>query len=341
MGNKRKKYSCSRNAKSAANARQSKRCHAAVVAFNTGKPQYNLYQTNFKQSPRKAVKILELRRRRRNIHRRRQGPKRKIIFSNENRDYGEKCQKPDLSPEQYDIAKSLFLSNLKELVENRHAVERDTVLQAESALWLELRRCLLTASSFSKICKRRPNISSAPLVKSIVYSYSLDKVPAIEYGKSNEKSAIDQLQQQENIVVEKCGLFIDKEHYFLGASPDGLYNQGIIEIKCPYSARNMDAEEAIRQRKIKFWKLDGTVNTNHDWYYQIQGQLHISEKKLCLFAVWTGQQFPLKVEVISRDEGFWCQKMKPKLINFYEKCLLPEYIDPRKSRSMPIRSTCL
>ncbi|CAF4946370.1 unnamed protein product [Pieris macdunnoughi] len=292
------------------------RCHAAVVAFNTGKPQYNLYQTNFKQSPRKAVKILELRRRRRNIHRRRQGPKRKIIFSNENRDYGEKCQKPDLSPEQYDIAKSLFLSNLKELVENRHAVERDTVLQAESALWLELRRCLLTASSFSMICKRRPNISSAPLVKSIVYSYSLDKVPAIEYGKSN---AIDQLQQQENIVVEKCGLFIDKEHYFLGASPDGLYNQGIIEIKCPYSARNMDAEEAIRQSKIKFWKLDGTVNTNHDWYYQIQGQLHISEKKLCLFAVWTGQQFPLKVEVISRDEGFLVPKNETEINQFLRK----------------------
>jgi hypothetical protein len=103
----------------------------------------------------------------------------------------------------------------------------------------------------------------------------LDKVPSIEHGKTNEKKAMEQLEKQEGVVVEKCGLFIDKDHFFLGASPDGLCNDGIVKIKCPYSARNMDAEEAIRQKKIKFWKLDGTVNTNHDWYYQIQGQLHI------------------------------------------------------------------
>jgi hypothetical protein len=56
-----------------------------------------------------------------------------------------------MDTEQYETAKNLFLANLKASVENRHAIERDTVLQAESALWLELRRCLLTASSFSKV----------------------------------------------------------------------------------------------------------------------------------------------------------------------------------------------
>lgn len=75
--------------------------------------------------------------------------------------------------------------------------------------------------------------------------------------------------------MEKCGLFVHKEHYFLGASPDGLHGDRIIEIKCPYSARNMTAEEAIAKKKITFWKVDGTINTNHDWFYQIQGQLHI------------------------------------------------------------------
>lgn len=112
-------------------------------------------------------------------------------------------------------------------------------------------------------------------MKSLVYSYSLNNVTAIEYGKRNEKTAINQLEQQEGIIVQKCGLFIDQKYFFLGASPDGLYEEGIVEIKCPYSARNMDAEQAIRQKKIKFWKIDGSVNTNHDWYFQIQGQRHV------------------------------------------------------------------
>lgn len=62
-----------------------------------------------------------------------------------------KCQKPDMTPEGYETAKNMFLKNLKDHVKNRHDIERDTVLQAESAIWLELRRSLLTASSFSKV----------------------------------------------------------------------------------------------------------------------------------------------------------------------------------------------
>lgn len=61
--------------------------------------------------------------------------------------------------------------------------------------------------------------------------------------------------------MQKCGLFIDQKYFFLGASPDGLFEEGIVEMKCPYSARNMDAEQAILQKKIKFWKIDGSVNT--------------------------------------------------------------------------------
>ncbi|CAG5056443.1 unnamed protein product [Parnassius apollo] len=260
---------------------QSTRCHAAVVAFNTGKAQYNLYKANFEKSPSKSIKLLELRRSKCNQNRsHRSGSKKKLVFPNDRNDYGERCQKPDLTPEQYETARNLFLQNLKSLVENRYEVERDTVLQAESALWLELRRGLLTASTFSKVCKRRCNINSAPLVKSLVYSYSLNGVPSIEYGKTNETIAIKQLEQQEGIVVQKCGLFIDQNYFFLGASPDCLFDEGIVEIKCPYSARNMDAEQAILQKKINFWKIDGSINTNHDWYFQIQGQLHISQKNL-------------------------------------------------------------
>lgn len=218
-------------------------------------------------------------------------------------------------------------------------MERDTILQAESALWLELRRCLLTASSFGKVCKRRKNISSAPLVKSHLYSYSLDHISSIRHGKTNEAIAISQLEIQEHIKIDKCGLFIDKDFFFLGASPDGVYEEGIVEIKCPISAFGINADDAIRDKKIKFWHSDGTINQKHEWFYQVQGQLHIADKKICLFAVWTGKELPVKVEKITRDDEFWEKAMKNRLIDYYNKCLLPEIVDPRKSRSMPLRTT--
>lgn len=134
-------------------------------------------------------------------------------------------------------------------------------------------------------------------------------------------------------------MFIDEEFFFLGASPDGTFEHGIIEIKCPISAFGMNAEDAIKMKKIKFWNTDGTVNRRNEWFYQVQGQLHITKKNLCIFAVWTGEEFPLKIEKITRDDIFWQNEMQSRLVSYYNTCLLPEIVDSRKSRSMPLRNT--
>lgn len=176
-------------------------------------------------------------------------------------------------------------------------------------------------------------------MKSHLYSYSLDHISSVKHGKINEATAIRQLEEQLNIKIHKCGLFIDEQFFFLGASPDGVFEEGLVEIKCPISAFEMNAENAIKDNKIKFWHSNGTINRRHEWFYQIQGQLHVTRKNLCLFAVWTGKKFPLKVEKITRDDEFWQNEMQTRLVNYYNECLLPEIVDPRKSRSMPLRST--
>lgn len=146
---------------------------------------------------------------------------------------------------------------------------------------------------------------------------------------------------QENIEIQPCGLFIDDKYPFLGASPDGVCGTDtIIEVKCPITAARLGMKEAIKQRKVNFWLAKGSfdeVNKNHAWYYQIQGQLHITGRQKCIFAAWTNENQPLKTAVIERDDNFWSMKMEDKLVKFYKDCLLPEIIDPRVSRNMPIR----
>ena len=80
-----------------------------------------------------------------------------------------------------------------------------------------------------------------------------------------------------------------------------------------------------------------SINKNHSWYYQIQGQLRITNRKKCILAVWTSESEPLKLENITRDDDFWKVKMEGKLVNFYKDCLLPEHVDPRHTRNMRIR----
>lgn len=63
-----------------------------------------------------------------------------------------------------------------------------------------------------------------------------------------EKTAKQDISVQLKKDIKPCGLFIDRDNPYLGASPDGLLDEnGLVEIKCPLSTENFTAEEAISQ----------------------------------------------------------------------------------------------
>lgn len=78
----------------------------------------------------------------------------------------------------------------------------------------------LTASLFGKVCKRRPQTSCHNLVKECLYK-NFTTTEDMIYGINNEKYIREQFSKMYCKDVKPCGLFIDKNHHFLGASPDG------------------------------------------------------------------------------------------------------------------------
>ena len=46
-------------------------------------------------------------------------------------------------------------------------------------------------------------------------------------------------------------------------------------------------------------------------------------------------------ERIERDDNFWKTHMESKLVKFYMKCIIPEIVDSRHARGMPIRTLSL
>lgn len=141
--------------------------------------------------------------------------------------------------------------------------------------------------------------------------------------------------------MTECGLFVDIDCPYLGATPDGLIEDGmgIVEVKGPKSCENLTPEESITSGKFRFWTLDkekkAIVNKRNAYFFQIQGQMHITRRKYCLFVLWTRKG--LKYEKVDVDDSFWNNIMKQKLQDFYFDCMLPELVDPRFTRSMEIR----
>lgn len=326
------------------------RSHAAVVAFNTKTPLYKLHKSMYKTSPGKFTKAVEVRRFLRNKKRgSKKGSKKIKSRVNQtgralaNKDYGPHAQKPDMTPEEFELAQNTFLATLPSSEDERIDLQKGTLLQRDSNRWKDERRKLLTASNFGTVCRRKPHTSCQKLVSSLLYGdFDTD---AMIWGRDNEKNAIKTLENVCNVQVEPCGLFVDSEIPFLGATPDGVVgHDGIVEVKCPSSGVTptvLTPEELILKRKVTFWKLGkekgivGDVNTIHPYYYQVQGQLHVTRRSYCLFCVWT--PLGIKVAKIERDDNFWEENMKNKLIQFYMTCMLPELVDSRQSRSMPIR----
>lgn len=254
-------------------------------------------------------------------------------------DYGPDAACPgqsDLSAEDLAVAQRIFVQALYS--EDLFEIERKTMGQSSSTEWYEQRRKRLTASVFGEICKRRPQTSCAKLVERIRYS-DFHGNSNTRWGIEKEPLAIAQFAAERSLAVDSSGLVVDKALPFLAASPDGLVGKNaVIEVKCPASVKKLTPMEAIESKKIKFMKIIGgkaILNASHNYMYQVQGLLHITNRKWCYFIVWTPEG--LVYDKIKRDDKFWTEKMENKLADFFHFCLLPEIVDSRRARHLKIR----
>ena len=110
---------------------------------------------------------------------------------------------------------------------------------------------------------------------------------ATAHGISYEQVAFERFESSYSLTgkVKKCGLLVSEILPYLAASPDGLVGMdAILEIKCPYQARDRE----ISHISIPYLQQTDSVlslNKNHNYFYQIQGQLFCSKKKRCFLCL--------------------------------------------------------
>lgn len=324
------------------------RCFAAVVQFNARSQISELYKQIYKTSPRTRIRKVELRRLRSNERGRKSKvySKRRTLFrinrarTGKDVGYGDGSRQPDMGPEEFAAEQEIILKRLEDNQKNRFLLEQQTIGQSNNIKWSETRKYMLTASVFGTICKAKKFEGH---VKRLAHPTEIFANSVI-HGKLNEDAARFQLEKQLGQQIKGSGLFIDEEFSYLGASPDGIIDEKTIcEIKCPFSIAGLDPIAAIKNKKLKFMTVsdDGEItglSKSHIYYYQIQGQLHISKRDICVFAIWTSTKYDLYVERIEKDDDFWENSMVSKLSSFYKDWLLPELVDPRIPRGMEVRS---
>lgn len=216
-------------------------------------------------------------------------------------------------------------------------LEEQTRLQAQSQLWFQHRVGRITASKFGDVCKAKLIKPTASLVKSIMQDNKFDssKVPALQWGISNECVARESyLQSQgiehDNLEYRPAGLHIHTSYSYLAASPDGVISckccgEGLIEIKCPYKYRDTHPGDVSDSTFYLQRNANGQLRLSreHNYYYQIQGQLSICEKSFCDFICWTRKG--IHVERIVHNRSFM-DSIKPAVDRFFKDAVLPRIL---------------
>ena len=190
-------------------------------------------------------------------------------------------------------------------------------MEQRSQEWFEARANRVTGSAIGAILGLSPFATTADIMRRMVREYhgqpsEFKGNVATEYGTNNEPNALADYVMTRGDVVE-CGFYVHPNFEWLGASPDGLVgDDGLIEIKCPYSMRH-SAEEFKH------------ISEQEHYYAQMQYEMFCTGRMWCDFYQWS--PYGDKCTRVNFDPQF-IEKTLPQLIEFYN-----EYLEQRKPES--------
>ena len=196
------------------------------------------------------------------------------------------------------------IQRARELIAQEYAEQR-------SQEWLDLRENMITASDAASAIGESPYESEDAFVKKKVLRTKWAGNEATAHGTLLEPIVRDLYDQKYNRKSHEIGLVQHRDYPWLGASPDGVTEDGIlVEIKCPKS------------RKI-------TSNVPKHYWPQVQLQLEITDLEECDFV----QYRPAQIEdgVLRSPEEFvvvrvhrdraWFARVLPVLERVWQRVL--------------------
>lgn len=200
---------------------------------------------------------------------------------------------------------NVLVANVMEMIKNLHSdINRfssdalnnsfcvhatGTLGQAGVPLWKEVRKWRITGSNFKRFASG--NVSA--VAKSVWRNEDIPDLRALQWGREHESTAREDYKRTTGETVIETGIFLSKKNPIFGFSPDGLIgDDGILEIKCPFSLREKEFEElpdlpSVKKSALPFlFDQEGVyLKHTHPYFYQVQLGLYVMEREFVDFMV--------------------------------------------------------
>lgn len=227
--------------------------------------------------------------------------------------------------------------------------------QSSSDQWFCERFWRLTASKCLDACRiaklirnndKNAAVKAMKFINSNVWKMDPEEYTTtyMKYGLESEPKAINKYQDQIGAQVLQTGLWVNPQFPFLACSPDGLIaSDGLIEIKSLklFKENTIDSVISGDAAIVKdvmgrqcFVVKNGKcqLKRTHQYYYQIQMQLLVTERQYCDFVLYA-EEGPVSIERIYPDP-LVTQEIIQDLTLFWDRVIAPEFFEMRVPRRL-------
>ena len=234
-------------------------------------------------------------------------------------------------------------------------VEELTLTQSNSTMWHDMRLGRITASVAGDVLRTSLTSPAPSLIKKICQTKKSIIAPALEWGRQNEEKAVKLYQNlmhkadtqpappsgsiylgpgstfnHDHGTYSKSGFIIDSSRPYIGASPDGhitckCCGDGLLEVKCPFKYKNTSMKSAILDKDF-YITTSYQLKEKHQYYAQVQLQMHVCDVQYVDFFIWTPVDCLLTR--VERNSHF-IEQMLIQFESFWRFSILPELLTRR------------
>lgn len=147
----------------------------------------------------------------------------------------------------------------------------DTKNQSSNSAWFELRYGRITASKIYDAVHTKATDGS--FVNTVIGAHKVVQTKAMKRGLLLESAVVKAVEKKVGRKIKQTGLILNRSYPEFGATPDGIADDCVIEIKCPSSNRS------YHQYILK----NGSISQKYN--AQIQLQMFFLNMRKALFCV--------------------------------------------------------
>jgi len=172
--------------------------------------------------------------------------------------------------------------------------------EQQSEAWHQARLGRITGTRFKNLMSKESTASYQDLITDLACEIITSKAEdtyindLMQHGIDTEPVARKEYEAIFGIEVKQAGFIVPDEdnpyHDWIGISPDGIFDDGMIEIKCPKMSTHLEYIES------------GSLPS--EYKYQVQGQLFVTGFKYCDFMSFVEGMKPFIIRVYPDTELF-------------------------------------